>query len=78
MSELDATARYALQINPPEMVRWLLPGLDPDLGFSRGLDTEAIAFPGEPKRRSDTVAELTSRSGQSPPWALALEVESRP
>ncbi len=78
MAELDETARFALKIAPHEVIRWLLPSLDTDLEYRRWLDTETIAFPGEPKRRCDTVAELVSRSGQGPPWALVLEVEARP
>ncbi len=78
MATLDRTARFALKIDPPEVMRWLLPKLDPDLAFTRWLDTEMIAFPGEPGRRCDTVAELVSRSGQAPPWALVVEVEARP
>ncbi len=78
MAELDQTARYALKLAPAEVVPWLLPDLDPDLGFARWLDTETIAFPGEPGRRCDTVAELVSRTGRSAPWALVLEVEARP
>jgi hypothetical protein len=67
MSDLDPTARYALKIDPPAVLGWLLPTLNPDLAFTRWMDTEAIAYPGEPRRRCDTVAELTSRSHQSPP-----------
>src|SRR3954452_9758701 len=78
MAELDQTARFALKVAPAEALRWLLPGLDADLAFRRWLDTEPIAFPGEPRRRCDTVAELVSRSGQSPPWAFVVEVEARP
>src|SRR5712691_11078080 len=78
MADLDATARYALKMRPAETVQWLVPGLDEDLGYRRWLDTTLIAFPGEPKRRCDTVAELVSRSGTEPPWALVLEVEARP
>jgi hypothetical protein len=78
MAELDQTARYALKMAPSEALAWLLPDLDPDLRFTRWLDTEMIAFPGEPNCRCDTVAELVSRSGQSPPWALVVEVEARP
>ena len=77
MDELDQTARYALKMAPAESLSWLVPDLDPDLAFRRWLDTETIAFPGEPKRRCDTVAELVSRGGSSPPWALVLEVEAR-
>jgi hypothetical protein len=61
-----------------EALRWLMPKLDADLAFTRWLDTETIAFPGEPQRRCDTVAELVSRTGQSSPWAVVLEVEARP
>src|SRR5437588_1916685 len=78
MAELDQAARFALKIAPAEALHWLLPELDPDLTFTRWLDTETIAFPGEPRRRCDTVAELVSRTGQSPPWAVVLEVEARP
>src|SRR5947199_8614987 len=78
MADLDQTARFALKLAPAEALRWLLPRLDADLTFRRWLDTETIAFPGEPQRRCDTVAELVSRSGQSSPWAVVLEVEARP
>ncbi len=76
--ELDATARYAIQLAPEEVMRWAEPTLSADLAFSHWLDTEMIAFPGEPRRRCDTVAELVSRSGRQPPWALVVEVEARP
>jgi hypothetical protein len=59
-------------------MQWLVPELDEDLGWRRWLDTEMIAFPGEPKRRCDTVAELASRTGKQGPWALVCEVEARP
>jgi hypothetical protein len=78
VAELDQTARYALKVAPAEAIRWLLPGLDADLAFTRWLDTETIAFPGEPGRRCDTVAELVSHGGESAPWALVLEAEARP
>jgi len=55
-----------------------VPTLDPDLARRRWLDTQMVAFPGEPKRRCDTVAELTSTTGSGPPWAFVLEVEARP
>jgi len=78
MAELDQTARYALKLAPAEVIAWVLADLDADLTFASWLDTEMIAFPGEANRRCDTVAELVSRSGNSPPWALVLEVEARP
>jgi hypothetical protein len=78
VAELDQAARHALKISPADAIRWLVPDLDADLGFTRWLDTETIAFPGEPGRRCDTVAELVSRGGKSAPWALVLEAEARP
>lgn len=77
MAELEQAAHFALKTVPSEAIAWMLPDLDADLGFTRWLDTNLIAFPGEPGRRCDTVAELVSRSGTSPPWALVLEVEAR-
>jgi hypothetical protein len=78
VAELDQTARYVLKLAPAEAIRWLLSDLDADLAFTRWLDTETIAYPGEPGRRCDTVAELVSRGGKSAPWALVLEAEARP
>jgi hypothetical protein len=77
MAELDQAARYALKLAPDQLIAWLLPGLDPDLVFRRWLDTKMIAFPGEPGRRCDTVAELVSRTGGQGPWALVVEAEAR-
>ncbi len=78
MAELDDTARYALKLAPAEQIAWLVPMLDADLQWRRWLDTEMLAFPGEPKRRCDTVAELVSQARTGPPWALVLEAEARP
>jgi hypothetical protein len=78
MADLDQTARLALKLAPTETLAWLLPEVSVDLGFAGWLDTETIPFPGEPSRRCDTVAELTSLSGTAPPWAVVLEVEARP
>lgn len=78
MGLYDQTARFAIKQNPQEFLRWLLPRLDPDLSFSRWLDTQTIPFPGEPDRRCDTVAELVHSSGLAPPWALIAEVQTRP
>jgi hypothetical protein len=77
MAELEQAAHFGLKTVPAEAIAWMLPDLSNDLVFTRWLDTNLIAFPGEPGRRCDTVAELVSRSGTSPPWALVLEVEAR-
>lgn len=78
MAELEQAAHFALKAMPSDALAWVLPDLIPDLAFRRWLDTNLIAFPGEPGRRCDTVAELISKSGTTPPWAVVLEVEARP
>lgn len=78
MAELDQASRFAIKRTPTDVRHWLLPLFDHDFEFVRMLDTRMIAFPGEPKRRCDTVAEFVSRSGTQPPWAIIFEVEARP
>jgi hypothetical protein len=63
MAELEQAAHFALKTVPAEAIAWMLPDLSPDLAFTR-LETNLIAFPGEPGRRCDTVAELLSRSAR--------------
>src|SRR5262249_49806956 len=76
--DLDRTARYAVKQAAEEHLAWLLPEVSAELAYDDWLDTETIAFPGEPRRRCDTVARLKHREGASPPWAAVLEVEARP
>lgn len=78
MSFYDQASRYAVKLDPPGFLSWLLVGLDPDLRFSRWLDSQTIPIPGDPDRRCDTVAELVHSSGTGPPWALVLELQTRP
>src|SRR4051812_47802984 len=77
MAELEQTAIFTINLDPEGHLRWLEPKLDPDLKFARWLPTQMIAFPGEPDRRCDTVAELISRSSSQAPWLYILEVEAR-
>jgi hypothetical protein len=78
MAEFDQAARFAVKLDPAGFVRWLLPGLDADLLFTRWLDTQTIPFPGQPDRRCDTAAELTHASGLAPNWMLILELQTEP
>jgi hypothetical protein len=77
MAELEQAAVSAINLDPEGHVRLLEPKLDADLRYHRWLPTQLIAFPGEPDRRCDTVAELLSEAGTQPPWAYILEVEAR-
>jgi hypothetical protein len=56
----------------------LLPRAPAGLGFRRWLDTQSIPFPGDPDRRCDTVAELIDADGLRPPWAIIVELSTRP
>ena len=56
----DQANRYGVQPDPIGYFRWLIPGLDPALGFHGWLDTRTVPFPGEPDRTSDTVAHLAA------------------
>ncbi len=74
----DQASRFAVKLAPAGLLHWRLPLLDADLVFARWLETQNVAFPGEPDRRCDTVAEMVSASGQQPPWALVIETQSEP
>jgi hypothetical protein len=78
MNVYDQAARFAAKLDPGGFLRWLLAGFDPDLTFTRWLETQTIPFPGEPDRRCDTVAELVPASGLAPPWAAIIEFQTRP
>jgi hypothetical protein len=74
----DQTARYTVKLEPGGCLRWLLEGVEPPLTFTRWLETQTIPFPGEPDRRCDTVAEMVPADGLGPPWAVVVEVQTRP
>jgi hypothetical protein len=74
----DQTARFAVKLDPPGYLRWLLGGAGAELGFTRWLETQTIPLPGEPDRRCDTVAELIPADGLGPPWAVVVEIQTRP
>lgn len=78
MADFDKAARFAVKLDAAGFLRWLLPSLDPDLRFTRWLETQTIPFPGQPDRRCDTVAELTHASGLAPSWMLILELQTEP
>src|SRR6185437_8001072 len=78
MAEFDQAARFAVKLDPVGFLRWLLPGLDTDLIFTRWRETQTIPFPGQPDRRCDTVAELAHASGAAPNWMLILELQTEP
>jgi hypothetical protein len=75
-NDFDKAGRAWAHLDPPGMLHWLLPELNPVCTFQRWADTRTIAFPGEPDRTCDTVAELL-QAGSSPTWwLLVLELQS--
>ena len=78
MGHFDQAARYTAKLDPPEFLRWLLPGLDPALAFQGWVDARTLPFPGERDRTCDTVAELLDATHSDRPWALVVELQSEP
>lgn len=79
MNPFDQAARYAAkQLDAEGFLRWLLPEIFTAWRWHGWLDTQSIAFPGEPERRSDTVAVFERQAADAPPSALVVEFQSRP
>ncbi len=79
MNPFDQAARYAAkQLDAEGFLRWLMPDIFVAWRWRGWLDTQSIAFPGEPERRSDTVAAFERLAGDAPPAALVVEFQSRP
>lgn len=78
MNWFDQAARYAIKIDAAGFLSWLLDPVAAERRFVRWLDTQSIPFPGDPDRRMDTVAEFEHVQGMAAPFALILEVQTRP
>ena len=78
MNDYDQAARFAVKSDPASFLRWLVPGLPPNLEFRGWLDARTLPFPGEPDRTCDTVAELSDPAEPSTRWALATEFQAEP
>ena len=74
----DQANRYGVQPDPIGYFRWLIPGLDPALGFHGWLDTRTVPFPGERDRTCDTVAHLAADVQSGPQFAVVNEFETDP
>jgi hypothetical protein len=74
----DQSARYSVQSDPLGFLRWVVPGLDPALGFHGWLDTRTLPFPGAPDRTCDTVADLGEDRESGSRWALVVEFQTEP
>jgi hypothetical protein len=78
VNPFDQAARYAAkQLDAEGFLRWLLPEIFAAWRWDGWLDTQTMSYPGEPDRRSDTVAAFERLSGDAPPVAAVLEFQSR-
>ncbi len=75
MNDFDQAARYTAKLDPSGFLRWLAPGMDPQLVFREWIDTRTLPFPGEPDRTCDTVAALAGPLGRC---AFVTEFQSHP
>jgi len=78
MGVYDQGARYLCKRNPSGFVRWLVPRYAARFSFQGWQDTSQIAFPGEPDRICDTVAEFAAADASAPRRLLDIEFQSEP
>jgi hypothetical protein len=74
----DQASRYLAKVNPVGFFHWLAARFLARYEFRRWLDTSQIAFPGEPDRICDTVAEFTLRTDPDERRILDVEFQAEP
>jgi hypothetical protein len=74
----DQAGRFASQIDTPGFLAWVLGLPTGEVPFGGWLNTRNIPFPGDPDRTGDTVARFDDPTASGPPWAVAVEFQSRP
>jgi hypothetical protein len=65
MGVFDQASHYAVKLDPAGFFAWRVPRFAARFDFLGWLDVSTIAFPGEPDRVCDTVAEFAPRDGGS-------------
>ncbi|HBI43565.1 MAG TPA: hypothetical protein DDY78_12045 [Planctomycetales bacterium] len=79
MNPYDKAARYAAkQLDAEGFLRWLLGHALDHWRWTGWLDAQTLPFPGEPDRRSDTIAAFERTAGDGPPAAVVVEFQARP
>ena len=78
MGVYDQGGRYVIKANPAAFFAWRAPQLWSRWSFVDWLDTRGIAFPGEPDRVCDTVAEFVSRGDPQHRSVVNAEVQAEP
>lgn len=78
MGVFDQASHYVLKSDPAAFFDWQLSRFVENHVFLGWLDTTTIAFPGEPDRICDTVAEFAHRDGMGARFLLDVEFQSEP
>src|SRR6185437_5500518 len=78
MGVFDQASHYALKSDPSAFFLWRMRRFVDRFTFLGWLDTTTLAFPGEPDRICDTVAEFAPRDGEGPRRLLDVESQSEP
>jgi hypothetical protein len=78
MGVFDQAARYLVKRHPEGFFHWLSPSFAASWVFSCWHDTSRMAFPGEPDRICDTVAEFRRIGQPDKRCILDVEFQSEP
>jgi hypothetical protein len=78
MGDFDQASKQALKLDPAAFFAWTLPRFVNRFVFLGWRDTTTIAFPGEPDRICDTVAEFGPREGDEPHRLADVEAQTEP
>src|SRR5438874_250762 len=72
-----AVSRAARRLDSPGFLHWILEDFSwTAWRWSGWLDTQTVAFPGEPERRPDIVPTFERVAGDAPPLAIVIEFMS--
>ncbi len=79
MNSFDQAARYAARnLDAAGFLAWLFRSAMVAWRWAGWVDTQNVAFPGEPDRRCDTVAHFERRRGDAAPVAAVVEFMTTP
>jgi hypothetical protein len=78
MGVFDQASRFTIKGGPPGFFRWLAARFAERFAFRDWVDARTVAFPGEPDRTCDTVAEFVPADGVGPRRLLGVEPQTEP
>ena len=78
MGVYDQAGRYVIKRRPSAFFTWRAPALWAAWNLTRWQDTRTLAFPGEPDRVCDTVAEFEHRAAPHRRCLVDVEVQTGP